>query len=584
MRIGINLIPLRPGQMGGAEVYFRDLLAELVKGGQHQYVLLTADYNHDTLPGDSPACRRILFVRESPDAAPPLRSMAHDRGLLRRGLVWLRQQYRTRVPAAIRDLLRPLALMSIRVRLRLSPALGPLLARRRHRRAEGLRELIHREALDLWFCPFTNLEPRVLPVPGVITVHDLQHDYYPEFFTPTELSHRRHFYPDSCRGADHVIAVSQFTRRCIVERYDLDPEHVTAIWQAPGSDFVWRDARARVPDVRQRYGLPEPYVLYPANTWHHKNHVRLIEALAMYRRQQGEALTLVLTGVSKEGQPRLVAAIDEQQLAGLVRILGFVPRADLPALYAGAACLVFPSLFEGFGIPLVEAMRVGCPVAAANVSSIPEVTGDAAILFDPLDVADIARALATIVRDPETAAKLAERGRARAEQFSASRTAEQTLEVFQRVHHEGLVNGRAAGREVIAVEGVYEDQWMGREAVFTLRGPALVSLDIEGDLAAIAPLLPQRLVVRVGGREALNVRLAHPGPFSLTVPLISSGGRPGVWEVSLVPKRTFRSREFGPVPDPRDLSLRLLRLVARARDGREIVKTLGLTPYPRSAR
>jgi hypothetical protein len=125
---------------------------------------------------------------------------------------------------------------------------------------------------------------------------------------------------------------------------------------------------------------------------------------------------------------------------------------------------------------------------------------------------------------------------------------------------------------------------VGREAVFTLRGAGLVSLDIEGDLAAIAPLLPQRLVVRVGGHEALNVLLTHPGPFSLTVPLTANGGRPGAWEVSLVPERTFRAREDGPVPDHRDLSVRLLRLVAHARDGSEIIKTLGPTPCAGGAR
>ena len=119
----------------------------------------------------------------------------------------------------------------------------------------------------------------------------------------------------------------------------------------------------------------------------------------------GETLALILTGVGKEGEAGLKAAVDQNRLADSVYLLGYVPRADLPALYAGAACLVFPSLFEGFGIPLVEAMLVGCPVAASNATSIPEVVGDAAILFDPRDPSDIARAIAAIVRDPTTAAE-----------------------------------------------------------------------------------------------------------------------------------------------------------------------------------
>jgi len=583
MRIGMNLIPLRPGHMGGAEVYFRDLLAELLKRGGHQYVLVTADYNHDTLPGDSPACRRILFLREAHAAGRPRRWLARALATLRRGVNRVRAHYGIHVPEGVRDLLRPLVLIAARAAGRFSRAMARLTGRRGQRHAEGLRELIRREAIDLWFCPFTNLEPRVSPVPGVITVYDLQHEYFPEFFDPNELRHRRHFYPESCAGADHIIAISEFTRRCVMERYGVAPEHVSAISLAAGSDFAWRDAPARSKEVRRRHGLPARYVLYPANTWHHKNHVRLIEALAHYRRKEGEALTLVLTGVSKEGQPGLMAAMEDHGLTGLVRVLGFVPRADLPALYAGAACLVLPSLFEGFGIPLVEAMLVGCPIAAADVASIPEVAGDAAVLFDPLDPVDIARAIAAILRDPDRAAELARRGRARAELFSASRMAERTVELFERVHREGLVSGRGAGREQIAVDGVWDDQWMGHEAVVALRGRALVSLEIEGELVAIGPLLPQRLVARVGGHEAAALSLPAPGPFSLTVPLLPDGGATGAWEISLVSERTFRPQDFGPAPDPRDLSVRLLRLRVRTHDGREIVKTLGSAPEPRSA-
>ena len=165
--------------------------------------------------------------------------------------------------------------------------------------------------------------------------------------------------------------------------------------------------------VRERYRLPPRYVFYPANTWHHKNHARLIDALARYRAATGETLPLVLTGIGREGERALAAELDRTALGDSVRVLGFVPSADLPALYAGAACLVFPSLFEGFGMPLVEAMLVGCPIAASRTTSIPEVVADAAVLFDPQDAADIARAIAAIVRHPAVAAELVRRGRAR---------------------------------------------------------------------------------------------------------------------------------------------------------------------------
>jgi glycosyltransferase involved in cell wall biosynthesis len=573
VRIGVNLIPLRPGQMGGAEVYFRDLLAEWLGRGDHEYVLVTGDYNHGSLPEDSTRCRRVLFARDGSREAVEQAWTAQVSNRLRRGLRWLKGAYRRRVPAGVRNSLGPLVRPTVRS---LEAGLGRVRDRHRQRRADSLRDLIRRERLDLWFCPFTDLEPRISPVPAVITVHDVQHEYYPEFFHPDELRHRRHFFPESCAAADHIIAVSEFTRRCVLEKYGVEPGRVSAIWEAAGSDFDWRGATAHAPAVRKRYALPARYILYPANTWHHKNHLRLIEALAHYRQAHRGEPNLVLTGVGKEGQEALDRAVEAHRLQGLVRMLGYVPRADLPALYAGAACLVFPSLFEGFGIPLVEAMLVGCPIAAADVASIPEVVGDAAVLFDPLDPADISRALATVLGDAGQAAELARRGRARAELFSVSRMATVTLELFERVAREAREHGRA-GREIITVEGVYDDRWMGRESVVGLAGRSLVMVEIEGQLSELPFLLPQELVVRVEGRATQVVSITSPGPFRVHVPL-PPDGESGAWEVSLVPSRTFCPLEHGLSADNRDLSVQLLSVRARTRDGREIVKTLGLAP------
>jgi glycosyltransferase involved in cell wall biosynthesis len=446
MRIGMNLIPLRPGQMGGAEVYFRDLLAELLTRGGHEYVLVTADYNHDTLPADSPDCRRILFARDAVSVSAPLNGVAR---MLRGVMGGLREQYQRLVPEGARAVIGPVLRSSARARYVMSRGLDRVQTRRQRLRSDRLRELIERERLDLWFCPFTNRDPRDCPVPCVITVFDLQHEYLPEFFDLVELRHRMRFYPESCAAADHVIAISEYTRQSVIERYGIDPSRVTTIPLAAGSDFDWRDSGARVEEVRGRYALPPRYIFYPANTWHHKNHARLIEALARYRRETGEALTLVLTGVGKEGETKLGKAVERAGLRDSVRVLGFVPRADLPALYAGAACLVFASLFEGFGIPLAEAMLVGCPIAASDTTSIPEVVGDAAVLFDPRDPADIARAIAAVVRDSVAAAELVRRGRTRVERFSVSRTADLTLDLLDQVRREGLVRTGAppaAGR------------------------------------------------------------------------------------------------------------------------------------------
>jgi glycosyltransferase involved in cell wall biosynthesis len=269
-----------------------------------------------------------------------------------------------------------------------------------------------------------------------MTLHDLQHEFYPQFFSPEELAQRRVFYPESCASATRIIAVSEFTRRCAIERYGVDPRRIAPVWHGAAADVDWAGGAARAAEVREQYRLPTRYAYYPANIWHHKNHGRLIEALARHRARHGDGLGLVLTGFGDNGQRQLEAAVAEHGLGDVVRVLGLVPRPDLPALYAGAACLVMPSLFEGFGIPLVEAMLAGCPIAAARGTSIPEVAGDAAIFFDPLDPDDISRALETLSRDRAMAADLVRRGRARTSLFSVATMTAQTVQVFEQARAE----------------------------------------------------------------------------------------------------------------------------------------------------
>src|SRR5262245_17941331 len=173
MRVGVNVIPLRPAQMGGAEVYFRSLLAELLARGEHEYVLVSADYNHETLPADSARCRKVLFARETSGPVAPLRHVAR---VVQGGMAGLGQEYERRMPARARDTIQPLFRPAIRAARALTRALHRLRNGGGRGRADTLRELIRDEGIDVWFCPFTNLDPRVCPVPAVITVHDLQHE------------------------------------------------------------------------------------------------------------------------------------------------------------------------------------------------------------------------------------------------------------------------------------------------------------------------------------------------------------------------------------------------------------------------
>ena len=229
-------------------------------------------------------------------------------------------------------------------------------------RPRRLQALARRRDVDVVHYPLTVPVPRPA-TPHVTTLLDVQHLDLPELFPRGERLFRRLAYDRASRRATEVIVISEFVRERVVERLGLDPEHVHAVWLG-----VDHERFTPAPEVER-----EPLLLYPARPWPHKNHARLLEAFAEIRRRRPE-LRLVLTGVGHD--PRtLPDGVEARTVSG----------DELVELYRRAACLVFPSLYEGFGLPPVEAMACGCPVAAAAAGSLPEVCGDAAVLFDPLE-------------------------------------------------------------------------------------------------------------------------------------------------------------------------------------------------------
>lgn len=236
----------------------------------------------------------------------------------------------------------------------------------------------HFAGLDAVHFPLSVMLPPVDAPPAATTVLDVQHEVFPEFFSRGELAYRRRVYGWTVRKSRIVITISEHARQALVERLGLDPDRVVAIHLAV-------DHARFTPDDGPR----EPFLLYPANAWPHKNHQRLFEAFARVRAERPE-LRLVLTG----------AAHDRLQLPGGVESRGHVSLDELVALYRRAAALVYPSLYEGFGIPCVEAMACGAPVAASDVASIPEVCGDAAAYFDPLDPESIADGIRRVLDSP----------------------------------------------------------------------------------------------------------------------------------------------------------------------------------------
>jgi glycosyltransferase involved in cell wall biosynthesis len=262
----------------------------------------------------------------------------------------------------------------------------------------------HLAAADVVHYPLTVAIPPVR-APRVVTLYDLQHLDLPEMFPRGERAFRTLAYHRSARTAARVVVSSAFVHERAVEKLGLDAGRIRVI------PFGIDHERLTPGDEKR-----EPFLLYPARAWPHKNHERLLQAFAQLRRERPE-LRLVLTGGGHSGVPP--EGVD---------VRGHVSGDELVSLYRRASALVFPSLYEGFGQPPLEAMACGCPVACSNAASLPEVCGDAARMFDPYDAEQIAEAVRDVLADAETWSR---RGLERAAQFTWERTARAHEDVYR---------------------------------------------------------------------------------------------------------------------------------------------------------
>jgi glycosyltransferase involved in cell wall biosynthesis len=533
MRIGVNLIPLRPGQMGGHEFYVRSLLKHLLTHQRRdQYFLFTAWWNDDSIDFEDGRYRKILAVprQEHKDA------ISH--GFCQRF---------ARYPNL-------LAL--------------PLVRRWATRSPLDLHDWVRRLKLDLWFCPMTNLEPRHLPIPTLVTIADIQQEYYPEFFTREELDHRALMYLPSCQEATAVITVSKAARKSLIERYRLPGEKVHCVYEA-GIERKLELRTAPSPEqVRQKYQLPTSYAFYPANLWPHKNHHMLILALHRLRKVYGVSLSLVLTGKDIGQWEMIEELVRHFQLQEQVRYVGYVAAEELPALYIGATMLVFPSLYEGFGLPLLEAMELGCPVAAANLTSIPEVVGDAALLFDPRNPDAMADACYQLLMSEDLRQTLVMRGRERVGQFSWEKAADETLKVFDWARSQRRAIQPRPRSQRSRIEGIYSDGWATRQVRLYLPYlPEIKAVKMEGVSAHVA--YPLTIRMRINGRRVHKLSVAGPRKFAVVGEFDRARRAMAGVEVKIFADRDFAPTEVENGADTRKLAYRVEKLSLICIDGAE---------------
>ncbi len=281
---------------------------------------------------------------------------------------------------------------------------------------------------DVLFVP-SHVLPLITPRRSVVVVYDVGHRFFPRAHTPTEWLYvewaiRRHV-----RVATRLLTISESSKRDLVRLYSADPSRIDVAY--PAVDDRFKPAPLEeIRRVRQQYALPDKYVLHVGTIKPRKNLPRLVRAFASAHIPTD--VQLVLGGMTTSGGAAVEAAIRETGLNSRVKRLAYVPDADLVPLYSGAAAVAIVSLYEGFGMPALEALACGAPLVASNRGSLPEITGDAAVIVDPLDVASIARGLESLLNGPALADSLREAGPRRAADFEWAAAARVTRDALQR--------------------------------------------------------------------------------------------------------------------------------------------------------
>jgi glycosyltransferase involved in cell wall biosynthesis len=292
---------------------------------------------------------------------------------------------------------------------------------------------LRKNPVDVLHVQFT--APPFCPCPVVVSIHDLSFEHLPQTFNRRSRTQLRLTVRHSARRAARILSLSEHTRRDIIETYGISPQRVTAIPLAAPDHFGPIMDKRELQRVRHNYGIDGDYILSVGSIQPRKNLARLVRAYASLRddRSADKLPKLVLVGKCAWLYDETLRALDETNVKDAVVLTGYVPEADLPALYSGALCFIYPSYFEGFGLPPLEAMKCGAAVIVGNRTSLPEVVGDAALAVDPFDVDAIAGAIKKVVNDSALRKVLSVKAQERAREFNWTETARKTLAVYEEV-------------------------------------------------------------------------------------------------------------------------------------------------------
>ncbi|MEI9475043.1 MAG: glycosyltransferase family 1 protein [Deltaproteobacteria bacterium] len=370
MRIGINALFLLPTKVGGTEIYIRNLVKWLAKVDQQN------EY-------------RIFVNKESEGVFKDL-------------------------PPNMNVVLCPIRAANRPVRILWEQVVLPVQLRLHH-----IDVLLSAGMTSPFICPSVS----------VLVILDLQHRNQPQNFAGYYRLFLRMIIYLSSKTSDAIIAISQKVKSDIEKYYKISGDRISAIYLAADRMRFFQRSKEEISCIKQKYNLPERFILYIASSLPHKNYQRLLEAYQMVQKEDNN-IKLVLIGARGYGDKAVLKKIRESKLEHCVLFLGWLPAEDIPVIYCASEVFVFPSLHEGFGIPVLEAMACGVPVVCSRIEPLTEVAGEAALFVDPLQVPEIAEGILSVLRDGQLRERLVKEGLKRAEKFSWEETALGTLSVL----------------------------------------------------------------------------------------------------------------------------------------------------------
>ncbi|MBD2109758.1 glycosyltransferase family 1 protein [Nodosilinea sp. FACHB-13] len=449
IKVAVDLTPLRPGgENGGAKTLILTLLKEfsLVQSNDFEYLLIAESWNYQELlefQSSNITCllKSDIFFALTVESNQSKEDCKSNLGFLK--LSSLKSKPKKILKILLnkfviggRYVLKKLPFRFSRLALPLKKYLNEfrngLLIQEAVASVFKPKILQENYNIDLLFCPFsapTFAEPEL---PLVAIAYDLQHLDLPFFFSDDERSHRTRFLKDLLHKASQIVCISEFTRQSFLTHLNGDAERLTSV-PICIHERLTKISNGLAETILNQLGLGErQYLFFPANFWPHKNHRMLLTAYSIYKKKFPESVVnLVFTGALEEPQREIKELVFKLGCEKHIHFLGFLSQVELIAVWQGCKGLIFPSLYEGFGIPLLEAMWFDKPVACSSIGSLPEVGGDAAVYFDPRKPESIADAIAAVAHNDALTTQLRGHAQKRLKMFSQRSMTEQYLDVFK---------------------------------------------------------------------------------------------------------------------------------------------------------